>query len=314
MNEASNSNPTRGGSDRPTSQGSLPSNRLAQFSTRPVSNRWVWIAFFVLVVLPIYAIAVMACIRSGLFKFTEATFNNDQLKAVWTFLAAGLTATVTVLGALLTKSHNDRTLAFQAESASRQQTLEDETAKRLNMDTVINGLNLIAHDDKYAPKAAMAGGMATLVQLGHPIVAMRALAAALQDDEAVDKDTATWLISQVLTTTNTTGTEADLQAAKEEAANLLLRHARTFTIADSDTPDYFWPEAVTTQWPTGLPLNAANNIVRALVEILLSQTKEWWVSGDFSYSWIIFTLDEVVRNERHATVRGGAATFRAFPG
>ena len=63
-------------------------------------------------------------------------------------------------------------------------------------------------------------GLATLVQLGHPIVAMRALRPAFEDKK-VDPDTFTWLISQALTSNTTVGTARDLADAKEQAAALL---------------------------------------------------------------------------------------------
>jgi hypothetical protein len=260
-----------------------------------------------LLVLPLYAIAVVISIRSELFRFKGAPFSNSQLKAAWTFLAAGLAATATVLGALLTKSHNDRTLALQSETERRQRLFETETNERLSMDSVINGLELMCRNGEYSPKAITAGGLATLVQLGHPIVAMRALAAAMPDG-AVDDDTATWLISQVLTATTTKGTSWDLEAAKEEAANLLYKYAPYLTDASSENADFSWPDAVTAQWPEGLPQNASLNILAALVELLLSQRKEWWKSNGQTYSWISYTIDEALtKEEKQPPVRMGAA-------
>jgi len=176
-------------------------------TSRP-SSRWIWIAFFLLVVGPLYFIAAVVCIRSGLFQFNGAALGNAQLKAVLTFLAAALAATAAVLGSILTMSHSDRTLAFQAG-------VEAETNERLNLDTVIRCLNLICNDGNYAPKAATAAGFATLVQLGHPIIAMRALASAFPE-HAVDRSTATWLIGEVLTSKVTKGTPTDLVAARKK--------------------------------------------------------------------------------------------------
>ena len=208
------------------SRSSSGPSRIMKLTTRPSVGQYIgrltWLAFFLLVVLPLYAIAVGACIRSGLFRFNGASFNNDQLKAIWTFLAAGLATGATVLGALLTKSHNDRTLAFQSESEHRQEVLAGETNDRLTLDAVTKVLNLIYMDEGYSPKGAIAGGLATLVQLGHPIVAMRVLAAVLRDT-AVDYETAAWLISQVLKSQKTTGTPADLAASKEAYPKLSLK-------------------------------------------------------------------------------------------
>jgi len=274
----------------------------AKQSASRSANRWVWTAFFVFLILPLYAIAVTISIRSNLFRLGAEPLSNDQLKSVWTFLAAGLAASATVLGALLTKSHNDRTFDLQRASEERQQVLSTETNERLKMDSVISGLNLICHEDKYSPKAATAGGLAALVQLGHPIIAMRALAAALPDG-AVDNDTATWLISQVLTTTVTTGTPQDLNAARQEAAALLQVYAPRFTVT-AEKGLWAWPDAVTTQWPSGLPQNCAFNLLVALSELLLSQTRDWWRGYD---QWVLFTVDEAIRRERDVVVRTCAA-------
>lgn len=270
------------------------------------AGRWIWVAFAALVVVPLYAVAVAAGIRSGIFRFGDGALTDVQTEALWAFVAAGTAAGATILAALLTKSHNDKTLALQTESEKRKQVLEADANERLKLDTVISGLNLICNDGKYAPKAGTAGGLAALVQLGHPIIAMRALVAALKDDE-VDSDTATWLIGHVLTTTTTKGTPADLKAAKEEAASLLLKYAPTLT--ESDAPGRFsWPDAVTAQWPAGLSTNAASNLISGLVELLLSQSKSWWNGVNSTHTWIPYTLDVVVQTETNALIRAVVAS------
>ena len=70
-------------------------------------------------ILPIYVIATTLFVRSGLFRLHGGSLTNDQLKAVWTFLAAGLAASATILEALLTKSYNDRNLAAQNLNTER---------------------------------------------------------------------------------------------------------------------------------------------------------------------------------------------------
>ncbi len=269
------------------------------------SSRWGWIAFFLFLILPLYTIAGIVCFRSGLFRF-NGTLSDTQLKSVWTFLGAGLAAAATVLGGLLTKSHNDRTLALQYETQKQQEIQESEANERLKMDTVISGLKLICNNGTYSPKAAIAGGLATLVQLGHPIVAMRALAAALPED-VVDNDTATWLISEVLTTQITMGTPRDLSVAKDEASSLLYKYSSELTISSSDSAEFSWPGAVTQQWPSGLSQKAGLLLIAALAELLISQSDEWWNSKGQTSSWILYTLDEVLRHEKDPTVKVAAA-------
>jgi hypothetical protein len=282
--------------------------RVSGPSDRPSTNRWVWSAFFLLVLLPLYGIATVVCIRSDLFRLNGASLSNDQFKAIWAFLAAGLATAATVLASILTRSHNIRALAFQAESSKRQELLDVETNERLKLDTVVRCLSLICHDGVYSPKAVTAAGLATLVQLGHPIVAMRALAAAFQD-EAVDANTAAWLIGEVLQTSKTKGGPADLVSAKEEAANLLRAYAPDLTDR-ARKGNCFWPDTVTARWPSGLSRNASQNVIIALGELLLSKSKEWWsadAAEGSTYTWIVYTLDEAVKSGVNDSVKRHAA-------
>jgi hypothetical protein len=262
----------------------------------------VWLTFFAIVVLPFLSIAIAICIRSGIFRF-DRPITDDQFKSLWTFMGAGLAAGATLLGALLTMSHNSRTLALQRETAERQKVAESEAAERLKLDSAISGLGLISKDGKYAPKASIAGGLATLVHLGHPVIAMRALSAAL-DDDAVDKDTAAWILGQVLTSSITTGTQDDLRHAKREAAALLRSYAPKLTFAN--LPGAFaWPNCVHGQWPSGLHPNAEANLAKALMRLLCSQDPSWWRDK----TWVIHTLAAAVDQTVDDEVRREAAAY-----
>jgi hypothetical protein len=57
-------------------------------------------------------------------------------------------------------------------------------------------LALLSDGTAYPTKAAVAGAIAALIHLEHPVIAMRCLEAAW-DDNAVDRGTAAWLISEV---------------------------------------------------------------------------------------------------------------------
>jgi hypothetical protein len=132
---------------------------------------------------------------------------------------------------------------------------------------------------------------------------MRALAAALTED-AVDKDTAAWLLGQVLTSDTSTGTAGDLMSAKREAAALLRSYAPKLTFAD--IPGAFaWPNCVSGQWPLGLHPNAESNLIKALVRLLVSQDQQWWRDT----TWIVRTLEEAVVHSEDATVRSEAASY-----
>jgi hypothetical protein len=137
---------------------------------------------------------------------------------------------------------------------------------------------------------------------------MRVLAAALRDS-AVDDGTTAWLIGQVLSADGGGGTPEDRAAAREEAVALLARHAAALT--NSASPGEFeWPDALTAHWPLELSANAASNAIDALIRLLLSQSKEWWLGGgESTYSWIMYTLDECILVEKAQEVRSIAAAL-----
>jgi hypothetical protein len=124
-----------------------------------------WLALVVLLLVPLYAVSTALVIRSGLFDPQDRSISDEEIKALWAFIAAGLATGGTVVGLLLTRSYNERTL---------QQT---------TLDTVVKGLELLVNDDgSYARKAKIAGALAALVHLGHPVIAMRVLTAVWQED------------------------------------------------------------------------------------------------------------------------------------
>jgi hypothetical protein len=250
----------------------------------------------------VLAVAAATAIRSGLFSL-RTPIDDEQVKALWAFIGAGIAAVATLLASLLTFSHNRKTLALQRESEARKQNLEQEAAIRATLETVISGLGLVTTGNTYAPKAAIAGGLACLVQLGHPTIAMRALAAALNED-AVDRDTTAWLLGQVLVTNITTGTQQDLIAARGEAAALLRSYAPRLTFPD-DEGAFSWPDVLLARWPQGLEGKAQSNLVLALVRLLLSQDKTWWRD----VTWVIYTLDEAVANSDVLQVKSEAAGY-----
>ena len=155
-----------------------------------------WIVLLILFILPIYALVGIALVRSGILSVRRTAVTDEQFKAIWTLIGALVAAAATLVGALFTRENNLRTLAMQDDIENRKviaqkeiegRKLEIETRKvveqetvdrRLELDTAVKGLELLVVDDHYAPQARIAGGLAILVHLGHPIIALRTLAAA----------------------------------------------------------------------------------------------------------------------------------------
>ena len=142
-----------------------------------------WLLLFVLVIIPTIAGTVALAIRSGLFHAHAGPVTNDQLKVFWTFAGVAVAAAVSLTGYLMT-SNQHRT-----------------SEQRLALDTTVSGLKLLANQEGsgYAPKAVVAGALATLIYLRQPIIAMRSLSTAWKE-EAIDSPSAVWLISEIVAT------------------------------------------------------------------------------------------------------------------
>lgn len=162
-----------------------------------------WLVLVAFLLVPLYAVSVAVAIRSDLFDLEKGPIGDKEITAIWAFIASGLATGGTIVGLLLTKSYNDRTL------------------ERTTLDTVVKGLELLVNDDgTYAKKAKIAGSLAALVHLGHPTIAMRTLSIAWGEG-AVDNATACWLLSEVF--------KGGSEQSQLEASELLYRHANDLT-------------------------------------------------------------------------------------
>jgi hypothetical protein len=230
-------------------------------------------------------------IRSGVFDLKERDISADEYKAVWAFIAAGVGTVATIVGFLLTSAHNQRTLAFQEDIEARKTVAQTEVDKRLALDTAIRGLELIGSEGKYAPPATIAGALATLVHLGHPVIAMRTLDAAW-DDGAVDAATGCWLIGQVF--------QEGSKESMLEAARLLRTHARGLCGSETELGVYEWPYGIYDHWPHQLPLGARINVLHSLLDLLLSRGRAWWRK---SWNWIIVLMFLALRSDQDQALK-----------
>jgi hypothetical protein len=248
-----------------------------------ISPRWgigFWAAFGLL--LAILAFIVVLLVRSGFFNFSNS-ISNDQYKALWTFLASALVASVTLIGLTLTYSHNMRTVALQADSAKRQEIAERESEDRLKLETVVKSLELVsAGPGAYAVSAQVAGSLAALVHLGHPVIAMRALRAAWHD-KGVDVATAVWLINEVL--------ERGTPVAQIEASYLLSEHANELCYEEGRDGEFEWPEILHKKWIKDAPRACRLEIFSAIVAVLISRDKSWWGYTD---GWAVVLFYEAM--------------------
>jgi hypothetical protein len=248
--------------------------RKAKQQPQELGSSAPWLALIALL-LVLLGVSAAVAIRSGLFNLGKPISTNEY-RALLLFVASGLGTAATTIGLLFTRSHNQ------------------ETSSRLTLDTVVKSLELLTTSEGiYAPKAKIAGALATLVHLEQPVIAMRTLSAAW-DEGKVDTATACWLISEVF--------RSGSAESKLEASGLLLRHASELT--GPEDGDYEWPDAVFKQWPSDIPLDGRGTNSFALIEVLLSRDKAWW--GD-NIDWIIITLYVAYRRDNEPSLRTFAA-------
>ena len=194
-------------------------------------------------------------------------------------LGSVLTALVAVIGIFVTRTQSAR------------------SDRRLALETTVTGLKLLASADAtdYAPRALVAGGLATLVHLRQPVLAMRALAPSWDDDK-IDVGSAVWLISEVLSSSNA--------QAQIEAAGILDAHATK--LCGSTPGQFWWPAAVEFRWLPDAPLPARLRLMRAVLETLLSKPADWWRTGG-RLGWAVEVIHQAMDSDEDWDLRSFAA-------
>lgn len=262
-----------------------------------------WSVALLLVALGLLMLSVV--VRSDLWRFWGEPFTADQLRAVFAFLGAALGVVATLVAALLTRANNDRTLVQKEESEQRVLAQAREAQDRQRLDTAISVLSLIKTEEQYAGKAVTGAAITTLVVLGYPVIAMRTLQAAL-NEQAVDSASAAWVIDHVLGDATAHG---DGRPSREDAVGLLYDHYRVFT--DDTRPGKFeWPRCAAGQWPPGLGQQGGWTLMLAMLRLLTSRPASWWTADDLTWSWVIYTLYQITQEpggDPH--LRAEAATY-----
>jgi hypothetical protein len=229
----------------------------------------------------ILALFAAVAVRLGYKALTGPPPSDNALKAMWGFAGGAVAAGVTLTGLWFTRAQADR------------------TDQRLALDTTVNSLKLLAagEGEGYAPHGVVAGAIATLVHLHHPVIAMRALGACWNDG-AVDVPSATWLISEIFVLGD--------EQAQLEAAAMLDAHAHELC---ADTPGTFsWPAAIEYSWPRMAPLPARLRVLRAVLRVLPSKDRSWWRDGGRD-GWAAWLLREAMRHDDDPHIREHAALY-----
>jgi hypothetical protein len=258
-------------------------------SARLLPGLWIILAFLLA---SLIALAVLLLVKMDFFSTDPLT--NEQLKAVWAFVGVALGAVVTLIGTLLTEQHNRRTEAITREAAERerlaraeQHVLAAQAEKRLTIDTVAKTLELITVNGDYAKRARVGGAIATMMELEGGAVAIRILG-ELWAADAVDSDTAVWLINRVLVGSEKTD---ELEAA----ADLLFFNVSKLVPAKNDPHQERegWPGVLRDSWPGRLPSTARNSLMSMAVKLpLVRELKYWQERTAFPVLLLYYGLDD----------------------
>ena len=165
-----------------------------------------------------------------------------QFKAFAAFVGTTLAASIRLIGLLLTDAHNEK------------------VRKQSALDTAVKVIALISDPGhNYAPKAAVGGALAALVDLDQRVIAMRTLDAAW-DDNAVHASTASWLVGEVIKT------NADVQGVLE-ATEVLRNNADRLVGTADKRGRHFWPQSLLHEWPNKVPVAARMDLLVAIARL-----------------------------------------------
>jgi hypothetical protein len=245
--------------------------------------RGVVSAILLVLCVAVFISLIAVVLRLAYDAVTSPPPKGDALKPIWAFLAAAATAAVALTGVFFTRAQSAR------------------TEERLALDTAVNGLKLLMTEDgtRYAVPGVVAGAVATLVHLKHPVIAMRALAACWEDN-AVDAPSATWLISEIF--------ELHAHPAQLEAAAMLDAHAHE--LCREAAGSFSWPASIEFRWIPNAPLPARLRVLRAVLRTLVSKEPGWWRQGG-RQGWAFALFHHALQTDKNNDIKAHAASALA---
>jgi hypothetical protein len=230
----------------------------------------------------VYLIGLALVVRTGFLLVQASQSTAALVKPTLTFAASAFGTLVAAVGLWLTEAHQRR--------ADRNEALK----------TVATGLGLLSEGAEYSPSATVAGALATLIHLDQPVIAIRSLRAAWHDG-AVDTETVTWLIGEVLES-------GDLGSQFEAARLLYTRAADLVAPLPDGSLEVHWPYRLYEYWPGRLPREARIDLLRTMIAMLVSRPYQAWQKT--RYSWMIALIDEAIQADPSAELRAQAGRLQ----
>lgn len=261
-------------------------------SMRRAASAAGWVCAAVML-LTSYSFSLYFILSSGWLQGPRAS-SADTTKAVLAFLATGASAAVTLVGGMLVAEHNRRSRKLTKLQMSQSEKHNKSTRAQTELDTTIKGLSLLTADGELAAQPVISGALATIVDLGHPLIAMRALD-SLWDTKSIHPATACWLIGEVFQ-------RDKLKREAIEAAALLREHAIDLVGPSEGRCKLYWPQSLLEGWRPTLPLRARRDIFFATVELVLSRRRRWWDIHE-SLSWLVAMLYDALETETNRELR-----------
>lgn len=251
-----------------------------------VSNtRWV--------VLTVGAFVGVTAVMGGLFwamglsNFSGTDSAAKVLVAVLALVGTLFGTIVTLVGLMLKRSIDARTLVLQIEAEAR-----------LNLDTAIKAVELFKSASGSASSAESAGALFALTRLGQPHFAL-ALLEELWPKDLIQTPSAIWVLNNALRSK-----EADVALI---AVGVLESNVARLPDGQGGKN---WPDDYAFEWRSEMPFLARGGMLSARVECLLSKPFDYWVRGTLNAD--IAFLSSCFRTESSPIIRQSAAAFLAI--
>jgi hypothetical protein len=228
----------------------------------------------------------MGCLfwAMGLFNFSGSDSAAKVLVAVLALIGTVFGTTVTLVGLMLKRSMDARTVVLQTQAEAR-----------LNLDTAIKAVELFKSASDGASSAESAGALFALTRLGQTHFAL-SLLEELWPKNQIGSPSAIWVINNCLQST-------DVGVAKR-AADVLLANA--IKLPD-DRGGKYWPADYDLEWPGEMSFFARHYMLQARIDALLSKPFEYWQRAQINVD--IVALSNCFRKDSSSDIRQSAAAF-----
>jgi hypothetical protein len=222
----------------------------------------------------------------GLFNFSGTDSAAKVLVAVLALVGTLFGTMVTLIGLMLKRSMDARTLVLQTEAEAR-----------LNLDTAIKAVELFKSASGSASSAESAGALFALTRLGQAHFAL-ALLEELWPKSQIGSPSAVWVINSCLQS-------KDLDSGYRAAVALQGNVARLPDGAGGKS----WPADYELEWPNEISFLARYAVLQARIECMVSKPFDYWDANVINAD--VVALTNCFRTDASPILKQSAAAFLA---